>query len=614
MFRKTGKNTSHPLPAAPTVYYIHTPKPIGVAAITAGLGSIIAASHLLSGGRLVMLALMVFFVSIFSATQIMNTEDAPYTVTATLGLITLNLAVLRTAVPRMGIELPIPHVPAMSHGAAVGGAILVSIVLVTQYANQEGVKRILDLVFLFLRPKHLFPLILIGGGAAALDLTPPVVLWALTALFAGITLSLSKRTHEDEVVSSDDSLYGDRAPVREWNKHLAWYDPETDKGGALADFRLIEPIADVMDQRDGATPVGWEAVVACPPASKGAGDVRQQSERIATTMHVGPSDIEIVPTADHARPLIRVIHRSVLSEGSIPWAPGGVDLERGTIELGTYADGMRSKYQLWESNGQTWHGWFCGGTGGGKSTAMHGLLGRALSTGQVVLDMVPIGGGSMYAWRDKAYRYGTKVEDAELALRRGVAVMDARAEAAADIEWYDLRAKKTRRGRDPLPPGDEWPVYWVVIDEFPRLQGLPKGSTAQADFKRIAAEGRKWRVALLVASQGATLKETWWNDAAIRENVRQGNVAVFRGSKGSATLALDGVEAAYGVSDIPPGVGGMGYVVSKVSSRAMLSRADWVDDADDRPDGVPSSWEVADFAQVTQPNPIDLIAIKSVER
>lgn len=442
------------------------------------------------------------------------------------------------------------------------------------------------------------------------------VLTLITALTAA-SLRLDGASDQQEVVVEDQSW----PCVQLWNKYLAWFDEESGKGGPLGAFRLLEPPTDVMDQRDGVSPVGWEATVVCPPASKGAEVVRAASSQIATTMQVSPADIEVIQTSNHARPLLRVIHRSVLSGGSVPWTSGGVDLAAGTIELGTYADGMRSKYQLWEANGQTWHGWFCGGTGSGKSTAMHGLLGRALGTGQVVLDLTAIGGGSMYAWRDRSFRYGTTVADAELALERGVAVMDARSRAAADIEWWDARAEKMRRGRDPLPPGAEWPIYWVVIDEFPRLKqaGRPstaKGAppTASANFKRIAAEGRKWRVALLVASQGATLKETWWDDSTIRENVRQGNVAVFRGSRGSASLALDGIEVAAGIGDIPPGVGGTGYIISKASQRSMLSRVDWVADDDDRPEFVPSSFEVADLVESAKPNFVDLRAIGEAER
>ena len=443
--------------------------------------------------------------------------------------------------------------------------------------------------------------------------------WALTLITAltAASLRLDGASDQQEVVVEDRSW----PCVQLWNKYLAWFDEESGRGGPLGAFRLLEPPTDVMDQRDGVSPVGWEATVVCPPASKGAEVVRAASSQIATTMQVSPADIEVIQTSNHARPLLRVIHRSVLAGGSVPWTSGGVDESVGTIELGTYADGMRSKYQLWEANGQTWHGWFCGGTGSGKSTAMHGLLGRALGTGQVVLDLTAIGGGSMYAWRDRSFRYGDTVADAELALERGVAVMDARSRAAADIEWWDARAEKMRRGRDPLPPGAEWPIYWVVIDEFPRLKQAGRPSTAKgappsasANFKRIAAEGRKWRVALLVASQGATLKETWWDDSAIRENVRQGNVAVFRGSRGSASLALDGIEVAAGIGDIPPGVGGTGYIISKASQRSMLSRVDWVADDDDRPKLVPSSFEVADLVESAKPNFVDLRAIGEAER
>jgi len=388
--------------------------------------------------------------------------------------------------------------------------------------------------------------------------------------------------------------------VELWNDYL--------RAELLEGFDLQEPLADVYDLRTKQKIVGWEAVVNCPPGSRGASEIRQNVERIATTMQVSPANIEVVTTENHARPVLRVIHNSVLRAGSAPWENTGVDVKTGTLDVGTYADGGRSQYQLWESNGQTWHGWLCGGTGSGKSSAMHGLLARGLATGQVVLDLVPIGGGSMYAWEDKAFRYGTTVDAATEALERGVAIMDARSDAASRIKWVDSRTGETRVGRDPLPPGREWPVYWIVIDEFPRMAGDKRGAAA---FKRIAAEGRKWRVALLVASQGATVKDTWWNDSVVRENVRQGNVLVLRGSKGSASLALDGVEAASGITDIPPGTPGMGYLISKASSRAMLSRVDWIDDADDRPDTVPSSWEVASHAQVIQPNQVDLAAIRT---
>lgn len=434
------------------------------------------------------------------------------------------------------------------------------------------------------------------------------VLWFGSIYLGSATFASCQRQHGEPVAESVPTT-PHREVVHRWNTYLGA------EKKALDGFRLVEPLISVEHPgRDEV--IGWQAEVSCPLESEGELEVVRALGRIATAMQVTPASVEVFPSADNSRPRIQVIHRPVLSEGSAPWSLTGIDVEAGTFEMGTYADGLRSKYQLWTPDGSTWHGWLCGGTGSGKSSAAHALLGRVMSTGLVVLDLAYIGGGTMYAWERTAYRSGTTAEDAHNALRRGVAVMEARAAAAKTLSYVD-RAGVTRIGRDPLPPGTDWPVYWIVIDEFPNLS--TEGSREDiADRKKliskIAKEGRKWRVALLVCSQGAHLKQVWFDDSILRQNVRQGNVMCLRSDKTSQAMVFDGFEGMQEIQQIPPGTPGMGYILSKASTRAAMSRTDWVGDTDDRPEGVPSSWEVADLAKPAVLNPVDIEAIEACER
>lgn len=434
------------------------------------------------------------------------------------------------------------------------------------------------------------------------------VLWIGFIYFGSATFASCQRQHGEPVAESVPTT-PHREVVHRWNTYLGA------EKRALAGFQLVEPIVSVEHPgRDEV--IGWKAEVNCPLESEGTLEVVRALGRIATTMQVTPASVDVFSSADNSRPWIQVIHRPVLSEGSAPWSLTGIDVEAGTFEMGTYADGLRSKYQLWTPDGSTWHGWLCGGTGSGKSSAAHALLGRVMSTGLVTLDLAYIGGGTMYAWERTAYRSGTTAEDAHNALRRGVAVMEARAAAAKTLSYVD-RAGVTRIGRDPLPPGTDWPVYWIVIDEFPNLS--TEGSREDiADRKKliskIAKEGRKWRVALLVCSQGAHLRQVWFDDSILRQNVRQGNVMCLRSDKTSQAMVFDGFEGMQEIQQIPPGTPGMGYILSKASTRATMSRADWVGDTDDRPAAVPSSWEVADLAKPAALNPVDIEAIDEIER
>ena len=351
--------------------------------------------------------------------------------------------------------------------------------------------------------------------------------------------------------------------------------------------------------------IGFRANIQCPPASEGASALRIARNKIATTYRTTPECIEITLGSDHSFPGIQIIERSVIVDRSAVWTPGGIDLDAGTFELGTYPDGSRSKYQLWTPDGGAWHGWATGGTGSGKSSAVSGLLGRVMSTGHVVLDLVDLGESSLPAWRPVAQWFSTTVDGALAALNRAETVLHARKAAAGRLEWVD-RDGVTRVGRSTLPPGPEWPVYWLVIDEWPQLLDNKK-AVAIAD--RIAALGRKYRVAMLVCSQGADIKKAFGGANVLRNNIQQGNIIGLRSDRASGQCAFQGAIEDVQLGSIPPGQPGLGYVLSKASNRSILSRIDWVADDDARPADVPSSFQLAELARPGTLNPVDVAAI-----
>lgn len=352
----------------------------------------------------------------------------------------------------------------------------------------------------------------------------------------------------------------------------------------------------------------WSADVVCARGKHGTDEVRAATKKIAGVYGINPDWIEVQAQDDYSRPRLIVTERATLAE-SRPWRPGGFDVASGRAEIATYPDGSRACFQLYVPGQGIRHFWVTAGTGGGKTGAVNALLGQIMQHGVVVLDLVDLGETSLPAWVDKSFRFGRSRQDGLMALRRAEAVMDARKAAMCDMTRVE-RDGTVVTGISTLEPSNEWPVYLVLLEEWPEMLGVPE-AVAIAD--RIGRQGRKYCVELGVVTQGANLDAAFKGAEGLRKNIQQGNVVALRADRDAGTMAFGGA-LKVNLGAIPLGMPGLGYVLSAANMRDVTSRIDWVDDDPGRPAHVPSSWEVAKHAVPGTPNPVDLAAIERVER
>lgn len=351
----------------------------------------------------------------------------------------------------------------------------------------------------------------------------------------------------------------------------------------------------------------WSADVVCVRGKHGTDEVRAAIKKIAGVYGINPDWIEVQGQDDYSRPRLIVTERATLAE-SRPWRPGGFDVASGRAEIATYPDGSRACFVLYVPGQGIRHFWVTAGTGGGKTGAVNALLGQIMQHGVVVLDLVDLGETSLPAWVDKSFRFGRSRPDGLMALRRAEAVMDARKAAMCDMTRVE-RDGTVVTGISTLEPSSEWPVYLVLLEEWPEMLGVPE-AVAIAD--RIGRQGRKYCVTIGVVTQGANLDAAFKNAEGLRKNIQQGNVIALRADRDAGTMAFGGA-LKVNLGAIPLGMPGLGYVLSAANMRDVTSRIDWVDDDPSRPAGVPSSWEVAKHAVPGTPNPVDLAAIERVE-
>lgn len=420
---------------------------------------------------------------------------------------------------------------------------------------------------------------------------PAWLRWGLLLSWTGVAVWLRWGRFQPRAVEVVRATESDR-----WNQHLAV------KGGTQNYYADPRREQRIIDGKRGD--VGFEIHVSAPPGTEGADAVKAARSRIATTFRTRPEWIEFMDTDSHAECAVRVIEQPTLRK-SRPWKPGvGVGLD-GLFEVGTYPDGSRSKVQAWQQGKGARHIWFAGATGSGKTGAASVYLAQVMQTGMAVLDLVDLGETSLPAWRQKAFRFGTSVADGEAALLRANAVMEGRRKAMREEAWVDRDGREVV-GRSTLTPSAEWPLWICFIEEWPEMLGCAS-AVVMAD--RLARLGRKYAVQLALVSQATTLKEAFGNATVLRTNITKGgNALVFSGNKDSAQMAFGGIMQV-DPSAIPPNNPGLGFAASPANYRNAMHRLDWIDDDEERPEGVPSSFYAASFALPGTPNLLDRIAV-----
>lgn len=363
----------------------------------------------------------------------------------------------------------------------------------------------------------------------------------------------------------------------------------------------------------------WSALVRSPRGSRGTESVSAARANIASAFAVNRSWVEIQETDDQSVSRIIVTTESTLSE-SRAWTPDGVTDT--TVEVATRPDGSRVVVTIHEPGKGSKHFSFSGGTGCGKTTALAGFICRLMlphqrtlrETGQevgwIVLDLVDLGETSLPFLRDggKAFRSGDSIASAHLALDRAIAVMGSRQAAMKDMTFVDRNGVE-RKGLSTLRVGPEYPIYVLLVEEAGSLVHDKKAMGKVAELARL---GRKYGIMIIWVTQGTSIDEAWGSEQT-RANVMTGGNAFCGATSNNAGHLLFNGSQKFDMSSIPRGMPGMGVWLTSGATVPVIARTDWLDEDDDRPAHVPSTWEAADMILPGVLEPAALAAVEAVE-
>lgn len=352
--------------------------------------------------------------------------------------------------------------------------------------------------------------------------------------------------------------------------------PPADDDDALEGEVLDEH--DEPPQRPEPQPIGFQLAVQLVPGKQEIANVRGKLGLIAGIYGVDRQGMVIDEVGDETKLKLTITRRKFLDEVKLYRRPT-LDIAFGRFVMQTLGDGSPGYWQLWMPRQGVRHGWIVGATNGGKSGAIDLLLANAMSCGLTVLDFCDLkGGASAPHWMHRAFKYGTTPEDGIAALRRGVMMCDYRNDLMTKMPAVDpdtgepvMIDGEPAYGRTWVDPSPEWPIYLVLIEEWPQLVKDPKlGALALGLAARIAALGRQAGVMLVVTSQGANLDEAFGGIRVLRTNIQAGNVLVLWTDQGSGNLAT--ATRTVDLSKIPAGQPGISFLVGPGQLRDLQGR------------------------------------------
>lgn len=439
--------------------------------------------------------------------------------------------------------------------------------------------------------------------------------WAILVLALGVTVE--RRARHFRAAPADEEHPEDDDPIHKWAVTLG-------ARGPFEGSRMDGPASPVIrDGDDLGYTMAWRGV----PGRHTVGSLLAQRENIASLYGVEPDRIVIERTGDASRGIVSVYRKSPFGAPRL-WTPGLLDPAKGTAEISTFPDGSRGRLQFWAPGQGVKMGMIVGATGSGKTDATNAALGAMLSCGRVVLDLVDLGVSGLPAWRDVSFRFGTSVEDAFAALERANAIIDARQDAMTQMTWTGADGV-VRQGVTCLDPCPEWPGYAVVIDEWPEVLRAERKISTQIQqlAERVATKGRKHGVFIVIISQTISLDAAFQSCKALRTQIQNGWTIGLRSDAQAGRMAF-GSGLDVDLSAIPTGRPGLGYVLSTVTQRDVLSRVDWPasdcptcrggEDRDECPacggTGLRSDpWMVVKNVRPGRLNPVDVAALSSLE-
>ncbi len=218
--------------------------------------------------------------------------------------------------------------------------------------------------------------------------------------------------------------------------------------------------------------------------------------------------------------------------------------------------------------------------GSGKSNAAHLILASVMSAGRVVLDLIDLKGGtSLPEWRAVAHRFGSTVDEAMTALDRATAVMQARLAEYARTPRLDADGNPVVVHGQPLvgvsqrDPSEDFPVYLLVIDEFPELIA---NRDAERKLRTLVNQSRSTNVAVMLIHQSNNRGDGWGDNTGIRTNItKSGTVVAFRNDAGAGSKSVGGTAR---LQDIEEGTPGAGFVSSPCTRGEVFGRVEFVAD------------------------------------
>lgn len=326
---------------------------------------------------------------------------------------------------------------------------------------------------------------------------------------------------------------------------------------------------------------GWRATIVLPPGKLETADAVGRVGKITSAYELPLGSLIIEPTKSaHAHTAqLTVLPANPLYQLRVFTMPS-LDPVTGLAVIGMYGDGEPSKFRFWMPGSGTVAALVSGTKGSGKSRLLDLILSEARHSGLITTWLIdPQRGQSMPDWIEHVDWAATNCRDALTMLKALKAVMLARSEYLATVEWTDEKGRQ-RKGKAYFEPTPEMPILMVVIDELAEL--LADEPEAIKILESISKLDRKTGIMLVLATQMPSVTELG-GSSVLRSMVASGNVVVFRtADRLSGGMAFQGslpVDPSTIPRELEDGTssGGIGFLAG-AESRAAAMRTWYVED------------------------------------
>lgn len=271
---------------------------------------------------------------------------------------------------------------------------------------------------------------------------------------------------------------------------------------------------------------------------------------------------------------VRCAHMTVLTSDPLQkirqWPGPGLDPTTGGFPIMTTADGQTLNFRFWSPGQGVLHSLISGSTGSGKSKVLDLILSEAQASDRIYPVVIDGGkGGSLPNWMDRVPVSTASRDGARAVLRWALTVMESRVPLLK------------KQGGGSLEPSPDVPLVPVVIDEAHKLL-MSDDDEDNRDIARmcekIAQEGRKYGVALILATQVPSAKQLG-GSTVIRDQMKAGTVIGLRVNENtSGNMITSGSPMPEKLNELPQyfdngeETRGLGYMLTHrmIRSRALL--------------------------------------------